>query len=99
MVGIDPNIDRHRATLVPSEGPLRVLHVVAPAEFGGLERVVHALSVQFTAHGHHVDVAVLLHDTAEAHPFVGIFEGTGIGVDVITCRRARTCASTGCCAA
>jgi glycosyltransferase involved in cell wall biosynthesis len=84
MVGIDPNVDRHRATLVPSEGLLRVLHVVAPAEFGGLERVVHALSVQFTQHGHHVDVAVLLHDTGEAHPFVGIFEGTGIGVDVIT---------------
>jgi glycosyltransferase involved in cell wall biosynthesis len=59
--------------------PLHILHVVAPAAYGGLERVVHALVCGHAALGHRVTVAAVV-DPAEgdAHPFFGpILEGGG----------------------
>lgn len=42
---------------------MRVLHVVAPAEFGGLERVVQNLAAAQQAAGDHVVVSATTHDT------------------------------------
>src|SRR5438445_4596472 len=64
------------APQVTAGGPLAhldaigVLHIVAPTEVGGLERVVHALASGQRAAGHRVVVAVVLGRRAAAHPFV-----------------------------
>ncbi len=65
-----------------------ILHVLAPAPAGGLERVVRALAVGQAARGHTVTVAAVLERNqrraadaaAEAyeHPFVTGFAGTGV---------------------
>jgi glycosyltransferase involved in cell wall biosynthesis len=75
-----------------------ILHVLAPAPAGGLERVVRALAVGQAARGHTVTVAAVLERNqrraadaaAEAydHPFVASFAGTGVLVaPVIVGRR------------
>jgi glycosyltransferase involved in cell wall biosynthesis len=47
-----------------------VLHVVAPCEVGGLERVVHTLATGQHRAGHRVSVVVVLRHDAEDHPFL-----------------------------
>src|SRR5262245_46740227 len=47
---------------------LRVMHVLAPAAFGGLERVVHALALGQLERGHHVQVVALL-DARRSLPY------------------------------
>lgn len=75
-----------------------VLHVLAPAPAGGLERVVRALAVGQAGRGHAVTVAAVLERShrraadaaAEAyeHPFVASFTGTSVLVaPVIVGRR------------
>jgi glycosyltransferase involved in cell wall biosynthesis len=75
-----------------------ILHVLAPAPAGGLERVVRALSVGQAARGHTVTVAAVLergqHRSADAaaeayeHPFITSFAGTSVlVVPVIVGRR------------
>jgi len=64
------------APQVTAGGPLAhldaigVLHIVAPTEVGGLERVVHALASGQRAAGHRVVVAAVLGRSAADHPFV-----------------------------
>src|SRR5438309_914973 len=64
------------APQVTAGGPLAhldaigVLHIVAPPEVGGLERVVDALASGQRAAGHRVVVAAVLGRPAADHPFV-----------------------------
>jgi len=58
------------ARSLPQRDALGVLHIVAPTEVGGLERVVHALATGQRAAGHRVIVAVVLGPPGADHPFV-----------------------------
>jgi glycosyltransferase involved in cell wall biosynthesis len=49
---------------------MRILHVLAPAPYGGLERVVAALTAGIAARGHDVHVAAVLDGGDETHPFL-----------------------------
>lgn len=60
--------------------PLTILHAVAPAHVGGLERVVCALAAGHTAAGHRVHVAAILAEDQPAHPFVRALTGAGVEV-------------------
>lgn len=52
--------------------PERILHILAPAPFGGLERVVQMLSRGQVARGHQVHLAAIIDAGAEkTHPFPG----------------------------
>jgi len=58
-------------------GPsLSIVHVLAPAPAGGLERVVHALATGQVRRGHQVTVASVV--TEADHPFPLVFDGTGV---------------------
>ncbi|HEX7090785.1 MAG TPA: glycosyltransferase [Longimicrobiales bacterium] len=59
---------------------LSILHVLAPARVGGLERVVHALAIGQHRAGHDVRVAAVLEPGAEEHPFVRPLEDAGVPV-------------------
>lgn len=66
---------------------MRILHVVAPGEVGGLERVVHALATGFSGAGEDVHVAALLHTLptppVSGHPFVEALRAAGITVHLL----------------
>ena len=62
--------------------PLRVVHVVAPARYGGLERVVQALSAGQAAAGERVQVVAILERRGE-HPFVSAVRSAGVRVAVL----------------
>lgn len=55
-----------------------ILHVTAPAEFGGLERVVHDLAIGQRSMGHDVHVAAVVDSNAGDHPFLGPLEAAGV---------------------
>jgi glycosyltransferase involved in cell wall biosynthesis len=57
-----------------------ILHIVAPAEVGGLERVVHALVLGHRDRGHDVRVVVVLDEDGLGHPFLGPLRRAGIQV-------------------
>jgi glycosyltransferase involved in cell wall biosynthesis len=57
---------------------LRILHVLAPCEAGGLERVVQALAIGHQARGFEVHLAVVLEAADPQHPFLAPFPGTGV---------------------
>jgi glycosyltransferase involved in cell wall biosynthesis len=57
---------------------MRILHVLAPAEFGGLEAVVLALAAGHRARGHDVHVLPIIIDAAANHPFVARLEEHGL---------------------
>lgn len=59
---------------------LTILHITAPAHVGGLESVVLALAAGHLARGHRVQVAAVLAEPAEDHPFVAALEQRGIPV-------------------
>src|SRR6267154_187227 len=59
---------------------LSVLHVVAPAPFGGLESVVRMLAAGHARQGHSVRVATVLSPGSAQHPFVASLEAEGIPV-------------------
>lgn len=61
-----------------------VLHLVAPSEMGGAERVVHALATGQRRAGHRVSVAAVLGRGVVNHPFVGPL--VEAGVDVVPLR-------------
>jgi glycosyltransferase involved in cell wall biosynthesis len=65
-------------TVEDRRGRPRILHVVAPAEVGGLERVVHALAVGTLRLGHPVGVVVVLDRGAGNHPFVEKLHRDGV---------------------
>ena len=54
-----------------------ILHVVAPARFGGLERVVQGLATGHAARGHQVHVAAVGAE-ADARAFLGPLESSGV---------------------
>jgi len=56
---------------------LRILHLTAPAPFGGLERVVAALARGHQAGGHEVHVAAILAPDEQSHPFLRALDGSG----------------------
>src|SRR5215470_16894229 len=62
----------------PATQALTILHVVAPTQVGGLERVVHALATGQRAAGHRVSVAVIL--GSSPHPFVQSLADSGVAV-------------------
>ena len=62
---------------------MKVLQVAAPAEAGGLERVVESLAVGLHQRGHDVSVATLLLGRSADHPFVQAFQGTGVQLHLL----------------
>jgi glycosyltransferase involved in cell wall biosynthesis len=56
---------------------LRILHLTAPAPFGGLERVVTALALGHQAAGHEVHVAAIVSPDEQDHPFLSALHGSG----------------------
>ena len=62
-------------------GSLNVLHLLAPAPFGGLESVVRALAGGHRARGHRVAVAAIVR--AEPHPFLDALRDDGIDAHAI----------------
>ncbi len=55
-----------------------ILHVVAPAEFGGAERVVQDLAIGQRSMGHGVHVGAVLDSNASDHPFLWPLEAAGV---------------------
>jgi glycosyltransferase involved in cell wall biosynthesis len=62
--------------------PLVILHVLAPAQVGGLEQVVHALAVGHCAAGHRVCVAAVVSQDPAEHPFIENLRAEGVDVRV-----------------
>jgi glycosyltransferase involved in cell wall biosynthesis len=62
---------------------LKIVQVAAPAEAGGLERVVESLAVGLHRRGHDVTVATLLLGSSADHPFVQAFQGTGVNLHLL----------------
>jgi glycosyltransferase involved in cell wall biosynthesis len=57
-----------------------IVHVLAPAEFGGLERVVCSLAAGQVRTGHEVNVAAVLDAGRDNHPFVASLQRAGVAV-------------------
>ena len=53
-----------------SETGIRILHVLAPAPFGGLERVVESLATEQTRAGNELHVAAVLDEGVTDHPLL-----------------------------
>ncbi len=64
--------------------PVTVLHALAPAPYGGLERVVQALATGHSARGHHVHVALILDSSARESPLGAALARTRAVVHVFT---------------
>ena len=64
-------------------GSVRILHVAAPAPFGGLERVVLGLTSALKRGGHEVRVALVLDPGVTGHPLVTALDTAGVPVDVV----------------
>jgi len=62
---------------------MRILQVAAPARFGGLERVVHALATGQRARGHDVQVVSLITPEDADTPFHGPFRDSAVPLHVI----------------
>jgi glycosyltransferase involved in cell wall biosynthesis len=62
---------------------LRILHVVAPGETGGLERVVQSLAMGHQRRGLDLHVAAVLDPPTPWHPFLSPFVGTGVSVHAL----------------
>lgn len=60
---------------------LKVLHVVSPAQWGGLERVVHGLALAQKQAGHEVSVLAVVDDAG--HAFVEWLRGSGVRVEPV----------------
>lgn len=57
---------------------MKILHTVAPAEFGGLEEVVIRLASGLRGRGHEVSVACVLTGEARPHPFTDALASEGV---------------------
>src|SRR5438094_9382275 len=62
------------------DGAIGVLHIAAPCEAGGLERVVHALATAQRRAGHRVSVGAVLPNGREDHPFLPALIPAGLHV-------------------
>jgi glycosyltransferase involved in cell wall biosynthesis len=76
------NIVKFHATMPRLSERIRVLHILAPAREGGLERVVSMLSEGQGADRVHV-AAVLSPDDADGHPFIARLKRANIPVTAI----------------
>lgn len=61
-----------------SRDRLSVLHVIAPGDVGGAERVVHTLATGQHRAGHDVWVVAVLTNGADRHPFLAPLEQAGV---------------------
>lgn len=57
---------------------LSILHIIAPASFGGMERVVTTLAAGQLRQGHRVQIISVLSPGNQPHPFVAGIEAAGI---------------------
>ena len=55
-----------------------MLHIIAPGDVGGAERVVHALAIGQHQAGHRVRVVAVLVNGADRHPFLAPLEQAGV---------------------
>lgn len=62
---------------------LSIVHVTAPARFGGLESVVRLLAAGQRRRGHLVRVVAILSEDGHDHPFVASLRAEGIEVTVL----------------
>ena len=62
---------------------LTVVHVLAPAAVGGLERVVRLLAVEQGRAGHRVHVVAVVSPGEEDHPFAAAARADGVDVHVL----------------
>src|SRR5690606_26573121 len=69
---------------VGTADPLKIVHVLAPAPFGGLERVVQALAAGQARRGHQVSILAGVPPGDEAHPFVTSARRGGLDVHAVT---------------
>lgn len=60
-----------------------ILHVVAPAEIGGLERVVHALALGQCETGHDVHVAAVVEEPQVEQAFLQPLAAAGVGTHAL----------------
>src|SRR5258705_2599924 len=60
-----------------------ILHLLAPAQVGGLERVVHSLAIGQQRQGHQVAVAAILEAEGDADSFFRPLERAGVSVQRI----------------
>lgn len=63
-----------------ASGPLSIMHIVAPARFGGLESVLRGLARGQTRAGDNVLVTLILSPGDEEHPFARSLEGDGVAI-------------------
>ena len=63
---------------------LRILHLLAPAPFGGLESVVQSLATEQLRAGFDVHVAAILDPDPAPHPFVAALAARGIQTHPLT---------------
>jgi L-malate glycosyltransferase len=63
--------------------PLRIVHIAAPAPFGGLEQVVRTLSEGQRRQGHDAHVVAIVDAWLEGHPFVDALEVAGVPVHTV----------------
>lgn len=66
--------------------PLAVLHIAAPAAFGGLESVVRALALGQASRGDRVHIAAVVSPDHDTHPFVEAVRRDSVDVRAITVR-------------
>jgi glycosyltransferase involved in cell wall biosynthesis len=64
-----------------------ILHLLAPAQVGGLERVVHSLAIGQQRQGHQVVVAAILEAEGDAESFFHPLERAGVSVQRIVVRQ------------
>lgn len=62
---------------------LTILHVLAPAPIGGLERVVRLLAIEQARAGHDVHVAAVVSPGDEDHPFGAAARADGVNVHTL----------------
>ena len=67
-----------------TQQPLRVLHVTAPCDVGGLERVLEALTTGLARRGHELHVAAVLDRQQSAPPFLRSMSEAGVRVHRIS---------------
>lgn len=80
-VGSQPS--SRRSALMPAHSPLRVLHVIAPASFGGLEQVVLQLAAGRAARGLPTEVFILLTAGSATPTIVEMLERAGVRATVV----------------
>ena len=66
-----------RPIAAPSGRPLRIVHILAPAPFGGLERVVESLAAGHARRGHDVSVVLVMSPGGAEHPLSAPLRAAG----------------------